>query len=111
MTKFFETLFAKYPRKTSRTLEILPGVVSWTLILSPVWAALLFPYALAYFILFFDVFWLYKSVSLTITAYIASKKVRAAERVNWIEKAKILPNFSKMAHVLIITNYQESTAK
>lgn len=111
MTTFFDTLFRRYPTKTTRSLEILPGIISWTLILSPIWAALLFPYALAYFILFFDVFWLYKSVSLTITAYIASRKVRAAEKMNWLEKAKDLPHFSKMAHVLIITNYQESTAK
>lgn len=111
MTNFFEHIFTQHPTTSRRTLEILPGVISWSLILSPIWASLLFPYILAYFILFFDVFWLYKSISLTITAYIASKKVRVAERVNWLEKAKEHTHFSKMAHVLIITNYQESTAK
>ena len=76
MTKFFASIFKRYPTKMHRFLEILPGFISWTLILSPIWASLLFPYILAYFILFFDVFWLYKSVSLTITAYLASKKIR-----------------------------------
>lgn len=111
MTDFFEAIFKRYPTKMHRLLEMLPGLISWTLILSPVWGSLLFPYALAYFILFFDVFWLYKSMSLTITAYLASKKIRAAERINWWEKAKEAPHIAKMAHVLIITNYQESTAK
>lgn len=111
MTHFFETLFARHPKKIHRILEILPGFISWTLILSPLWASLLFPYIMAYFILFFDVFWLYKSVSLTVTAYIASKKIRAAERINWFEKAKSLPHFGKMSHVLVITNYQESISK
>lgn len=111
MTIFFASMFKRYPTKMHRLLEILPGFISWTLILSPIWASLLFPYILAYFILFFDVFWLYKSVSLTITAYLASKKIRAAERMNWLEKAEQMTHFSKMTHVLIITNYQESTAK
>jgi cellulose synthase/poly-beta-1,6-N-acetylglucosamine synthase-like glycosyltransferase len=111
MTTFFHTVFTRYPRKTRRILEILPGLFSWTLILSPVWASLFIPYFIAYFIIFFDVYWVYKSFSLVITSYIASQKIKKAELVDWLESAKNFPNFKKVTHVVIIPTYTEPVYK
>ena len=80
MTQFFNKIFTRYPIKTRRALEILPGFVSWTLILFPIWGSFLIPLVVAYFILFFDVYWFYKSFSLVIMAFIASKKIKLAEK-------------------------------
>ncbi len=111
MTNFFYKIFLRYPIKTKRSLEILPGFISWTLILSPLWASFLIPYELAYFILFFDVYWLYKSFSLTVTSYIASNKIKEAENTDWLKKAKSLPGFNKISHVVIIPSYTEPVYK
>lgn len=111
MTNFFNTIFRRYPVKTRRFLEILPGFISWSLILFPVWGSLFIPYAVAYFIIFFDVYWFYKSFSLTISAYIASKKIAEAEKKDWLKLAQPLKNFNKVNHVVIIPNYTESAAK
>src|SRR5258708_7070300 len=111
MTKFFQTIFTRYPIKTRRLLEFFPGFVAWMLILSPFWGSLLIPTALAYFILFFDVYWLYKSFSLVVTATIASRKIKQAERDDWYAKVKTLSHASDMNHILIILNYKESVEK
>lgn len=111
MTKFFQIIFTRYPIKTRRLLELFPGIVSWSLILSPIWGSLLIPYVIAYFILFFDVYWFYKSFSLVATSHIASKKIRAAEKENWLERADKLSNFNKLNHVVIIPNYRENIEK
>ncbi len=111
MTKFFQKIFTRYPIKTKRTLELVPGLVSWTLIFFPIWGSLFFPLALAYFILFFDVYWFYKSFSLAITAFIAAKKIRLAEQHDWLAQAKTNKNFRKITHVVIIPNYKESVNK
>lgn len=111
MTDFFQKLFTKYPNKSRRALEILPGLFAWTLILSPVWAAFLIPTLLAYFILFFDVYWFYKSFSLVVYAHLATNKIKQTEKVQWYENAQILPNFREIHHILIIPNYKETTAK
>lgn len=108
MTAFFQKIFSRYPIKTRRSLELLPGFVSWTLILLPIWGSFLIPYIVAYFILFFDVYWFYKSSSLVINAYIASKKIKNAEQIDWLKKLKKLPEAKKVNHVLIIPNYTES---
>ncbi len=111
MTKFFQIIFTRYPIKTQRFLEMFPGIASWTLILFPIWGSLTIPFVVAYFILFFDVYWLYKSFSLAISAYIASKKIRDSEKENWLEKAKKLSNFERVTHVIIIPNFTESIEK
>lgn len=111
MHDFFNRIFTRYPIKTRRALEMLPGFVAWSLILSPIWGSFFLPTVMAYFILFFDVYWLYKSFSLVITAYLSSKKIRAAEKDNWLEKAKPLEQFNKVTHVLIIPNFKETAEK
>lgn len=111
MTHVFQKLFSRYPRKTQRLLELVPGVVSWTLILFPIWGSLFIPYVLAYFILFFDVYWFYKSFSLAVLAYIASNKIRQAEKIDWFHYAKKLEHFSKTSHIIVIPNYRERIEK
>ncbi|MGI8420065.1 MAG: glycosyltransferase family 2 protein [Candidatus Levyibacteriota bacterium] len=111
MTNFFEKIFTRYPTKTRRALEVFPGSIAWILILFPFWGSLFFPTVLAYFILFFDIYWLYKSFYLVLTASLATKKIKEAEVENWYEKAKKLEHIHKMHHVLIILNYKESVEK
>ena len=111
MTKFFQKVFNRYPIKTKRSLELLPGLFSWMLILFPIWGSLFIPYIVAYFILFFDVYWFYKSFSFAIAAFIASKKIKAAENRDWLKEARKNKNFERINHVAIIPNYTESVDK
>jgi hypothetical protein len=111
MTTFFQRLFTTYPIKTRRGLEILFGLTSWMVILSPIWGSFLFPIGIAYFILLFDVYWLYKSFSLVITAYISSQRIKKAEQEDWLSKALSHPDFDKVNHVLVIPNYKERVEK
>src|SRR3989344_5056056 len=111
MTILFDKIFTKYPIKTRRMLEILPGFFSWMLILFPIWGSLTIPYVVAYFILFFDVYWLYKSFSVATTSFIASNKIKEAESKNWLEKASGLSDFKKVNHIIIIPNFKENVDK
>jgi len=111
MTSFFSNLFEKHPKLMRRLLELFPGLVVWTLILLPIWGSFYIPTAVAFFILFFDIFFFYKSFSLAITATIASKKIRDTEKQNWFEKAQKLPEYKPVHHVLIVTNYKEKVEK
>jgi hypothetical protein len=111
MTDFFQKVFNRYPIKTKRSLEILPGLFSWTLILFPIWGSLFIPYIVAYFILFFDVYWFYKSFSFAIAAYIASRRIRKAEKEDWFLKASKNENFERVSHIVVIPNYTENLGK
>jgi cellulose synthase/poly-beta-1,6-N-acetylglucosamine synthase-like glycosyltransferase len=77
----------------------------------PFWGAIFFPLYLAYFIILFNMYWLYKSINLSLCAFIGSRKIKEAEKQDWLSRAKVLRNFKKMAHVVIIPTYQEPLSK
>ena len=106
-TKFF----TRYPRKSIRLLEVIPPLTAVFMISMPFWGAIFFPLQLSYFIIFFNMYWLYKSANLAICAFSASRKIKEAEKIDWFAKAKILPSFNKIAHVVIIPSYQETLSK
>ncbi len=85
-----------------RFFEIVPGFVSWNLILFLVWGGYFFPEFTAYFILAFDVFWVWKGLSLTIAAIIAHLGIKSAEKLNWMEEVRLFGDWKKVKHVVII---------
>lgn len=111
MTSFFSKLFTRYPIKSRRSLELIPGLVVWTLISFPIWGSFVIPAIVAYFILFFDIFFFYKSFSLAIMTFIASKKISDTEKQDWMTKVQQLHDAKHVHHVLIIPNYKEKVDK
>lgn len=99
--------FRRHPVKTRRFLEILPGFVSWSLILFPVWGSFLIPEIVAYYVITFSVYWLYRSINLAVLAIVADFRIKASARYSWISDFKKKDNWKKVHHVIIIPTYQE----
>ncbi|MBI2009666.1 MAG: glycosyltransferase family 2 protein [Candidatus Chisholmbacteria bacterium] len=97
----------RYPIKTRRFLEILPGFVSWSLILFPIWGSLLVPTIVAYYIIAFAVYWFYRSASVAVLAVIGHFRLRAAERFDWLGDVKTFPGWKKVKHVILVPTYKE----
>ena len=97
----------KKDQRLLRFLEIIPGFVSWSLILFPVWGSLLIPVAVAYYILAFDVYWLYRSLSLGILATLSYFKIKAFQKYDWMRDVKDFGDWQKVQHIVIIPNYCE----
>ena len=70
-------------RQLQRVLEIVPGVVTWTLILSPLVLSFRFPQVVAWFVLTFDFYWFYKAVMLTGSVLVSFLRIRAVMAVDW----------------------------
>ncbi len=70
-------------RLLQRLLEVIPGIITYGLILSPIALSILWPQVVAWAVLTFDVYWLYKAVMLTSSVFVASLKVRATLAVDW----------------------------
>jgi len=94
-------------RFIQRLLEILPGFISWNLILFPFWGALVAPIVVAYFILFFDIYWLYKSFTLALFALISHLRIQASKKMDWLGELKFFPDWEKVHHVIIVCTYKE----
>ncbi len=100
--------------KSPRFFEILPGALAWlTIILMfagswflPVWAAV--------FIILFDLYWLLKTVYLSLHLRSGFSKMRAVMKVNWRtrleEDARTRNRWRDLCHLVILPMYNEPHA-
>ncbi len=109
MSAWIEKTLRRYPVKTQRLLEILPGLISWTLILFPIWGSLFMPQVVAYYIIGFAVYWVYRSFALAFLAVSSHLTIQATSTFNWLEhiKKEFPHRWSHIHHLLIIPTYQE----
>ncbi len=70
-------------RTIQRILEIVPGTVTWGLIVASVALSFRWPEIVAWFVLTFDVYWLYKAVMLTSSVVAAFTMIRRTVDADW----------------------------
>lgn len=90
-----------------RLLEILPGFVSINLILLPYWGVFVFPTFVAYFVLFFNIYWFYQSFTVALTATISHLRIQASMKFDWVADLKSFPDWNKVVHFVLIPTYKE----
>jgi len=116
MGKILRKLLKKYPQKSQRALEMLPGVTTWLVISFPLWGAFFIPKIVAYFTIAFLVYWLYRSYLGSILAIKGYIKIKHSEKINWQkkyqkEKESNWLDWKKIRHIIVIPNYNESVKK
>jgi len=97
----------KNEQKVRRALEIAPGVVIWAIILFPIVGSFFVPHIVAYFLIAFYVYWLYRSVKLAVFGLSGYLKIRKAEETDWREKYiderdSDSLNWDEIRHVVLI---------
>ncbi|MFH0942749.1 MAG: glycosyltransferase family 2 protein [Candidatus Beckwithbacteria bacterium] len=97
----------KHEKKVIRFLEILPGLTSWSLIIFPFWGAFFAPALVAYYIIAFDVYWLYRSLWTATLALLAHYRIKAAELFDWLNEAQSFLDWKRVHHIIVIPTYQE----
>jgi cellulose synthase/poly-beta-1,6-N-acetylglucosamine synthase-like glycosyltransferase len=80
---------------------------SWFMIL---FGSFLIPEIVAYYIIAFDVYWLYRSLTMAGLSIVAHFKIRAAARFDWLSDVKKLEHWEKVRHIVIIPTYKEPIA-
>lgn len=86
-------------------------VLSWLIITFPVWFSPFHPAMVAYFIICFDLYFLYKSVFTAYYATISYLKILAYEKIPFHKKLAALKKGKEIQHFIIIPNYKETIGK
>lgn len=109
MGNWLRSYIQRHPVKTQRGLEILPGFVSWSLILFPFWGSLIIPTIVSYYVIAFAVYWLYRSLTMSVLAVIAHLKIKAASKFDWVGdlNASFGKKWQDIHHIIIIPTYKE----
>lgn len=97
----------KHEKGVLRSLEILPGLVSWNIILFPYWGIFIIPEIVAYFVLAFNIYWFYQSLTIAVTATVSHFRIQAATNYDWVGDLKQFPDWQKVLHLVIIPTYKE----
>src|SRR3989338_4328572 len=90
-----------HPVRSQRFLEILPGIFSWSLIIFPLWGSFIFPTVVAYYIITFNVYWMWRSFTVSTLAIFAHFRLAASQKFDWLGDLKQFPDWKKVRHLVI----------
>jgi len=106
--------------KYYRFLEMIPGFLSWTIILLPLWGSFVFPEIVAYYVIGFLMFWFYQSFKSAFFAICGYLKIKKASATDWQKmyrqdksssSGKNWLEWKQVKHVVIIPNAYETADK
>ena len=77
-------------RLLQRLLEMVPGFVSWAIIVGPIWLSFNYPSLVAYFVLSFDFYWLCRALWFAGAVIVAFRKIRRVQAQDWWARLQTL---------------------
>ncbi|HET7645209.1 MAG TPA: glycosyltransferase family 2 protein [Candidatus Limnocylindria bacterium] len=69
-----------------RLLEMVPGTISWAVLILPIWLSFSYPWLVAYFVLSFDFYWLCRALWFSAAVIVAYRRIRRVGRVDWMDR-------------------------
>jgi len=91
-----------------RFYEILPGALAWATLVFMVLFSWLLPTAVAIFIILFDIYWLLKTIYLSLHLRYTFTEMKATMRKDWLSKIKNeKPGWEDIYHLIIFPMYKE----
>ena len=83
-------LDSKKARCVYKLFEILPGLMAWATLFFVVYISIYSPIFAAVFIIAFDVYWLVKTIYLSLLMREAFKRMKKNLKINWLDKLRTL---------------------
>lgn len=80
----------KKDRYIQRSIEMMPGIVSWLFLLCGIYVSYNYPVAIAVFIIIFDLYWMVKVFYITVFAVYGYRRMKIWEHMDWMKKCRDL---------------------
>ena len=90
-----------------RLFEILPGAISWAILILIVFLSWSQPFWVAVFIIVFAVFWFLRTFYFSVHLWSGYKKMAENEKIDWLEKLRTVPDWKNIYHLIVIPMYKE----
>lgn len=114
-----EKLVVRYDRQLQRILEFIPGLITWTVLTSPIWLGRKYPSVLIFFLTFLAIYWVYRAFIHTIGTLVGYKRYKREMVVDWLKQCQELdfaklpdpqdlpPKFSDLKQLILIPAVNE----
>lgn len=99
----------KKERIIYRFFEIFPGGLSWATLFLFVFLSWKKPIWVAIFIIFFVLYWFFRTIYFSFHLWLGYQKMREHEKINWLAKLKTLSSASwqDIYHLIVLPMYRE----
>ena len=96
-----------------RLLEMVPGTISWAVLIVPIWLSFSYPWLVALFVLSFDFYWLCRALWFSGAVIVAYRRIRGVLAVDWTDRLarERVPGADELIHLALIPTYTESLEK
>jgi len=84
-------------RKWQRTLEIIPGFLTWVTLIGMFVFSFWLPVYVAIFIIIFDIYWIYRTIFISYYSVEGYRKLREGKKIDWWERCQNTMNPEKYA--------------
>ncbi|MEK7167060.1 MAG: glycosyltransferase family 2 protein [Patescibacteria group bacterium] len=101
-------MFSKQDYIKYRFLEIIPGALIWITFFTTIIISFLKPIWAIYFIIVFDLYWFFRIIYFLFYVFVAWKRFQTDIKINWLEKVKLIHNWEKLYHLIVLPTYKES---
>lgn len=85
----------------SRGLEIIPGLLTWCTFVAAVVCSYFYPFAVAFFIILFDIYWFLKAVNISFHLAYTYKKIRLHAAYDWLGRCEKLRSIEGLENNLL----------
>ncbi|MDF1498814.1 MAG: glycosyltransferase family 2 protein [Patescibacteria group bacterium] len=96
-----------------RSIEMLPGIITWSFLILSIYLSFRLPLAIAIFIIIFDLYWMIKVFYITVFMIFGYRRIKIWEKIDWISKCEEISKDEKnincrdIYHLVIIPTYKE----
>ncbi len=105
---FARDLKSKKDKRLFRFLEIMPGTLSWATILIVIFLSWQKPVWIAFFIIAFDIYWLLKTIFLSLHQRTSFNRMRKNMKTDWLKRLNNLgKKWQDIYHLMILPMYKE----
>ncbi len=75
-------------RFAQRTMEIIPGILTWTTLIGMVVLSFALPIWMAVFIILFDIYWIFRTIFITYYSVVAYRRFQSGKKLDWWERCQ-----------------------
>lgn len=79
-------------RRIQRIFEVIPGTLTWLTIIGMFLMSFFLPIWVAVFIIAFDVYWIYRTIFITVYSVTAYKRFQYGKTIDWWERCQNISN-------------------
>jgi hypothetical protein len=102
-----ESVFVPPARWKQRTLEMFPGALVWITILATIVLSFVRPLWVVYFVIVFDLYWLFRVAYFTPFVLLSWWRFRRETRTDWQPKAEARAGYDRIRHLVFLPTYKE----